>query len=91
MKYDIISTLNKEVQKEPNIALDGGYDGLDFYRKIIKQGFEYLKYNGYLCLEIGYDQKEDVLELLDKQEQYTNIISKTDLSGNDRVIMAQLK
>ncbi len=91
IKKDIIRTLNKEVQKEPNIALDGGYDGLDFYRKIIKQGFEYLKYNGYLCLEIGYDQKEDVLELLNKQEQYANIISKTDLSGNDRVIMAQLK
>ena len=72
IKQDIIKELDKEVQKEPHIALDGGKDGLDFYRKIIDEGYEYLKYGGYLCLEIGYDQKEEVMSLLDNNDQYIN-------------------
>ena len=91
IKKEIIKSLEKEVQKEPYIALDGGYDGLDFYRKIIKESFEYLKYNGYLCLEIGYDQKEDVTKLIQDEEKYSNIYSKTDFGGNDRIIIAQIK
>lgn len=91
IKKEVINTLQKEVQKEPCIALDGGYDGLDFYRKIIKHGFEYLKYNAYLCLEIGYDQKEEVINLIKEKEQYSNIYSKKDLSDNDRIVVAQIK
>lgn len=102
-KYDIIVSnppyikrleipkLEKQVQKEPNIALDGGVDGLDFYRKIIKQSYEYLKYNGYLCLEIGYDQKDDVVELLQNEGKYSEIYVKKDLYGNDRVVVGRLK
>lgn len=88
IKRDIIKTLDKDVQKEPKIALDGGYDGLDFYRKIIKNAYQYLKYNGYLCLEIGYDQKIDVIELLENAE-YRDIYCKKDMYGNDRVIVAK--
>ena len=91
IKKEIIKTLEKQVQNEPILALDGGEDGLDFYRKIIKHSYEYLKYGGYLCLEIGYDQKIDVIELLENEEKYINIYSKKDLYGNDRIVIAELK
>lgn len=90
IKKELIKKLDKEVQKEPTIALDGGYDGLDFYRKIIHQSYEYLKFNGYLCLEIGYDQKIDVIELIENEEKYSNTYCKKDLYGNDRVIITKL-
>ena len=90
IKQDIIKELDREVQKEPHIALDGGKDGLDFYRKIIDLGYEYLKYGGYLCLEIGYDQKEEVMNLLDNNGQYINKICIKDLYDNDRVIIAKV-
>ena len=80
----------KEVQKEPNIALDGGNDGLDFYREIISEGYEYLKFKGYMCLEIGYDQKKEVIEIIEKQEKYSNTYSKKDFSGNDRIVVTQV-
>ena len=90
IKKEVLKKLDKEVQKEPKLALDGGYDGLDFYRKIIKNADEYLKFNGYLCFEIGYDQKEDVENLLKEQEKYINITCKKDLCDNDRVVIAKL-
>lgn len=91
IKKDLIRTLEKQVQREPKIALDGGYDGLDFYRNIIKQSYQYLKYKGYLCLEIGYDQKIDVIELLENEEKYSDIYAKKDDYGNDRIVVARLK
>ncbi len=90
IKREIIKTLDEEVQQEPNIALDGGWDGLDFYRKIIQQAYEYLKYGGYLCLEIGYDQKIDVIELIEQEERYVDTYGKKDLYGNDRVIVTKV-
>ncbi len=90
IKKEIIKTLDREVQKEPAIALDGGYDGLDFYRKIISTANEYLKFNGYLCLEIGYDQKESIMELIENEENYVDTYSKKDLYENDRVIITKL-
>lgn len=90
IKKGIIKTLDKEVKNEPHIALDGGYDGLDFYRKIIKKSYNYLKYGGYLCLEIGFDQRLDVIELLENEEKFTSIYSKKDLCGLDRVVIAKL-
>lgn len=91
IRKDVIKKLNKEVQKEPHIALDGGEDGLDFYRKIIKESYQYLKYGGYLCFEIGFDQKIDVIELIEKEEKFQNTYSKKDLCDNDRIIVTQLK
>lgn len=90
IKKEIIKTLDKEVQKEPYIALDGGQDGLKFYRKIIHQAYEFLKYKGYLCLEIGYDQKIDVIELIEQEEKYVDTYGKKDLYGNDRVIVTKV-
>lgn len=90
IKKEIIKKLDIEVQKEPIIALDGGYDGLNFYRKITNQAYEYLKYGGYLCLEIGYDQKEEVMELIKNEEKYCNTYSKKDLYDNDRIVITKL-
>ena len=58
IKTEVIKDLSLEVQNEPHIALDGGQDGLDFYRKIINNAYKYLEDDGYLALEIGYDQKD---------------------------------
>jgi len=89
IKSNIIKTLDKEVQNEPILALDGGRDGLDIYRKIIEQAYKYLNENGYLCLEIGYDQKEEVIKLIEETNQYQEIYSKKDLSGNDRIVVCK--
>ena len=90
IKREVLRKLDKEVQKEPHIALDGGYDGLDFYRKIINEADEYLKFHGYLCFEIGYDQKEEVEGLIKEQGKYVDIYCKKDLCDNDRVVIAKL-
>ncbi len=82
----VIPTLALEVQKEPHIALDGGEDGLYFYKNIITKAPHYLQEKGTLFLEIGYNQKEAVEQIAIQTKQYTEIIHKTDLEGNDRVI-----
>lgn len=90
IKKELIKKLPKDVQKEPIIALDGGYDGLDFYRKISKEAYQYLKFGGYLCLEIGYDQKKSVTEIIEAEEKYSNIYSKKDFYNNDRIIITKV-
>ena len=90
IKKSDINYLSQEVQKEPQIALDGGYDGLDFYRKISYQAIDYLKFGSYLCFEIGFDQKEEVMEIIDKVEHYKGTYCKKDLCGNDRIIITQV-
>lgn len=86
-----IKTLSKQVQKEPKLALDGGKDGLYFYKKIIKDAPNYLEKNGYLCMEIGYNQKEKILKIFQETKNYTDIKIKKDLAGNNRVVIANLK
>ena len=90
IKKEDINYLSEEVQKEPKIALDGGIDGLDFYRKIVRQGYEYLKYGSYLCFEIGYDQKIDVIEIIENENKYIDTYCKKDLYGNDRIIVTKV-
>ena len=90
IKKNIIDTLDKQVKKEPYIALNGGEDGLFFYKNIINNGYQYLKCNGYICLEIGYDQKNDIIDLIEKQNIYKNTYSKKDLYNNDRIIITKL-
>ena len=86
----VISELPKEVQNEPRLALDGGEDGLNFYREIAKNAYKYLKTNGFLVMEIGYNQKDTVIEILSNETKYKNIECIKDLSNNDRVIKAQI-
>ena len=89
IRSDVINKLSKQVQNEPHLALDGGEDGLKFYKKIIEQSCNYIE-NGYLILEIGYDQKEDVENLLKENKNYSEIKTIQDFSGNDRCVIAKV-
>ena len=90
IETDVIKSLSKQVQNEPKIALDGGKDGLLFYRKLIKEAPNFLNDNGYLCMEIGYNQKEEVIKLAKQKESFSKIEAIKDLSGNDRVIICKI-
>ena len=89
IERDVLKTLSEEVKHEPVLALDGGEDGLKFYRKIAEEAKNYLKENGTLALEIGFDQKDSVIKLL-VQEGYKDIYSKKDYSGNDRIVVGKI-
>ena len=82
-----IDTLQTEVRDhEPIKALDGGSDGLDFYRRIAEDAFGSLKKDGLMFLEIGCDQAEAVTSLLSGAGYYSEIEVHKDLTGLDRVI-----
>ena len=91
IKTNVIENLDIQVKNEPHIALDGGKDGLYFYKKIINESYQYLKYKGFLCLEIGFDQKIDVIELIENTNNFDGTYSKKDLYDNDRIIITQMK
>lgn len=87
----VIACLEPEVRDhEPVMALDGGEDGLAFYRIIAKEAPEYLKKDGVLMLEIGFDQKEAVKGLLRDTGCFEKIVGLTDLTGKDRIVCAVL-
>lgn len=90
IEKDIIAKLPKDVQNEPKIALDGGKDGLKFYRNIAQNAYKFLNRQGYLCLEIGYNQRLAIQKILKEQKRYINTYSKKDLCENDRVIITQI-
>jgi len=84
---DVVDTLDEEVKgSEPHMALDGGADGLDFYKGIGAEAKTYLRKEGLLMFEIGYDQKEAVMEIL-HIEGYRNIEGIKDLAGRDRMVL----
>ena len=87
-----IDRLSIEVREhEPKSALDGGKDGLDFYRIIAKDASMHLRSGGVLVLEIGEDQAGSVKRLLMKAKTWDNIHKIKDLAGLDRVIVAERK
>ena len=84
IKSSEIPKLQKEVREfEPKIALDGGADGLDFYRLLAKRVRSYLARDGILLLECGEGQTEEILKLFEKRD-YAMVIK--DLSGVDRFL-----
>ncbi len=89
IETEVIKTLSKEVRNEPLLALDGGKDGLNFYRRIAKEAKNYLNSNGKIALEIGFNQKVAVTQIFEEQG-YKNIQCFKDLSNNDRVIICNL-
>lgn len=94
IETNVIETLSKEVKQEPRIALDGGEDGLKFYREILEKSKQYLKKDGYVLVEIGYDQGEKILKLWQKLKEDCQLELMTkepikDLGSNDRVMIFQ--
>lgn len=90
IRDDDILSLSPEVRDfDPYIALSGGGDGLDFYRRIIKEAPSYLSKEGRIFLEIGYDQKEDVEKLL-KEAGFSDIRCIQDYAHLDRVMSAKI-
>ena len=89
---DVIGTLQREIREhEPMTALDGGDDGLDFYRRIASEAAANLKKDGLLLLEIGSDQARAVTELLEAAECYEEIGVHKDLAGLDRIVACRKK
>lgn len=86
-----MKNLPKNVKHEPSLALDAGLDGLDYYRRIIKEAYKYLNVNGTLVLEIGYNQAIDVLELINLSNKYQNITVKQDINKKDRVVVCRFQ
>lgn len=83
IRTDILNDLQPEVQKEPRAALDGGADGLDFYRALLEKWTDCLSPDGFFLFEIGYDQKNDITCLAEKYGFSCTVYR--DFGGNDRV------
>ena len=87
IRTDMIPLLQEEVKDhEPMLALDGGRDGLDYYRRIAADAPRYLKDGGCLMLEIGYDQGEDLRKMIMEAGNYTMPEIIRDLAGRDRIV-----
>ena len=87
IKKNKIRYLDRDVVNyEPLIALNGGLDGLSEIRKVINKSSELIKKNGKFILEIGFDQRNKVINLLKRKGFYINSIKK-DLANNDRCIV----
>ena len=87
IKTNLIALLQDEVKNyEPIEALDGGSDGLDFYRRIVADSYRYLNNGGWLMLEIGYDQGVSICDMIRETGRFTESEIMRDLAGRDRVI-----
>lgn len=90
IKEDVIESLESDVKNfEPMIALSGGQSGMYFYNKIIEDSREFLKLDGILIFESGHDQAEDIIFKM-KECGFTDIYSKKDIQGFDRMIAGKL-
>ncbi len=84
---EVIDTLMPEVKdNEPMLALDGGADGLDIYKRLIGQGRDYLEEGGLMALEIGYDQSESVSAIM-RDSGFKDVETIKDLADLDRVVI----
>ena len=71
---------------EPHLALDGGKDGLVYYKRIVKDSVGFLKSNGILAFEVGYDQGNKVRNIMEESGYYGNLNIEKDLAGYDRCV-----
>ncbi|MBF0449465.1 MAG: peptide chain release factor N(5)-glutamine methyltransferase [Candidatus Magnetomorum sp.] len=75
------------VNHEPQMALDGGHDGLHHIRQIIQHGESYLKHNAYLIMEIGFDQRNAVEQIISLTGKYDSVKCIKDYAGHERVLI----
>ena len=89
IESSVIETLDDEVKlNEPILALDGGDDGLDFYKKIVEEAPNYLNKGGKLYFEIGYNQAESLKDLM--KDNFKNVKVYKDYGNNDRVVVGEV-
>jgi release factor glutamine methyltransferase len=89
IRRDDLAGLQREVRFEPQMALDGGIDGLDYYRAIAERAPAFLKSKGILLLEVGFDQSLPVMDLLEQTRLFTDIDSRKDYLGVERIVRAR--
>lgn len=82
-------TLQKEVLREPRVALYGGIDGLDFYRNIFSRLHLYLKPDGRIILEIGYGQLDAIMDIIRQGGRFETAEVIKDWRGIDRVVVVR--
>ena len=86
IKSDDIANLQRDVKDfEPLSALDGGSDGLDFYKALAKQSKQYLKVGGSIIMEIGFGQEKEIVEIF-QENSFNYVGSQKDLAGIVRVL-----
>ena len=85
IKSSVIDTLSPEVKREPRLALDGGDDGMDFYRLMIDRYTDDLTEDGFFAFEIGYDQGDDIIRAAQERGMTCEVIR--DYAGNARVAL----
>ena len=83
-----MAALQSEVRREPAEALDGGADGLDFYRILASQADGYLLPGGALMAETAFDEADDVVAMLAATGKYSSVNKYSDLEGHDRIVVA---
>ena len=89
VKSGDIENLQREVKFEPVIALDGGQDGLDFYRIIANDGAKFLNDGGLLFVEYGINESEQIKDILNGSNNFKNVEVIKDINGIDRIIKAE--
>ncbi len=86
----VMKGLAPEVSKhDPELALDGGESGLDWYRRFFSDVSHFLKDTGHIVLEIGFDQKNQLIEIIEATDGISFIDVKKDYGGNDRFVVAR--
>ena len=102
-KYDIIVSnppyltdtemkdISEFVKKEPSIALYGGKSGLDYYSKIYDEARKFLNDGGVILVEIGCNQKKEVLNIINKYKEYIDVSVVKDINSKDRVIICHFQ
>lgn len=92
IKSNLIRELSVNVRNyEPHLALDGGKDGLVYYKSIVRDSVEFLKNNGILAFEVGHDQGDGVKEIMEESGYYDNLNIEKDLAGYDRCVWGYRK
>ncbi len=91
VRHGDLACLEPEVQDhEPHLALDGGEDGLDCYRRIVQEAPEFIRPGGYLLMEVGEGQSTAVAALLAQVASFSEVQTKPDLNKVPRVVIARI-
>lgn len=91
LTIDELESRSEYLKKEPTLAFYGGEDGIRFYEIIFETSRDFLNNNGYILVEIGYEEKEKVLSVISKYPEYTDVETIQDINSKDRVIKCRFQ